>query len=297
MPSHWTYADECDPASHLEQGDILLPTQALRAALTQAHPHFTDDKFLGFVVITQTCDLVKRPLPSAPYVAIAAVRSLRSVLPKLLKSACDPWNVGIFPESRKDLARKLLERLFNQNEQALGVFYLHPDGDIGLGEPAVALLRVSVALKAEHYEALVSARTGRLKTDFQAKLGWLVANLYGRAASADWSDQPSGKAQLDELIESYLDDPQCCWANDEALLATGKQALPPKVPKEAAIEALENARPAALKERIADEAVKALKVVAANRNAPIALTEDQLKAFRSRLVNSPIAGLLKPKTL
>lgn len=117
MPSHWTYAPECDPASDLEQGDFLLPSQVLRTALQQAHPHFTADKFLGFVVITQTCDLVRRPAPSAPYVAVAAVRSLRSVLPKLLSSACDPWNVGIFPESRKDSARKLLERIFNQNEQ------------------------------------------------------------------------------------------------------------------------------------------------------------------------------------
>ena len=125
----------------------------------------------------------------------------------------------------------------------MGVFYLHPDADLGLGEPAVALLRVSVALKSTHYAALIAARAGRLKADFQAKLGWLVANLYGRAASADWSDQPGGQDQLETLINGYLDDPQCCWADDEALITHGRNGLPPTVPVATAIEALEKLRP------------------------------------------------------
>jgi hypothetical protein len=227
------------------------------------------------------------------------VRSLRSVLPKLLAAACDPWNVGIFPESRKDSARKLLERLFNQNEQALGVFYLHPDGDLQIGEDAVALLRVSVALKSTHYEALVSARRGRLKIDFQAKLGWLVANLYGRAASADWTDQVGGKESLDALIDRYLDDPaSCSWADDEAMrLARAEGSLPPKVTVEQALEALESLRPSDLRERIADEAIKALQVIARNPAAPLELSDAQIKAFRSKLINSRIGGLLKPKTI
>ncbi len=295
MPSHWTYAP-CKPASDLEQGDFLLQTAELRAALTEAHPHFTKEKFLGFVVITQTCDLVRRPSPATPFVAIAAVRSLRSVLPKLLRTACDPWDVGIFPESRRDSARKLLERLFNQNEQALGVFYFHPDADLELGEPAVALLRVSVALKAQHYDALLSARRGRLRADFQAKLGWLVANLYGRAASADWGDDPSGKDKLAAMISACLDDP--LWANDEALMsAQSKKSLPPNVSVEDAVKELARLTPPDIKERVADEAVLALQNVARHPKAPLTLSQEQLDAFRKRFVNGRLAGLLKPKTI
>jgi hypothetical protein len=295
VPSHWTYAP-FEPASDLEQGDFLLPTPELHAALTQAHRHFTAEKYLGFVVITQTCDLVRRPSPAAPFVAIAAVRSLRSVLPKLLRSACDPWNVGIFPESRRDSARKLLERLFNQNEQALGVFYFHPDADLELGEPAVALLRVSVALRTEHYDALLTSRRGRLRLDFQAKLGWLVANLYGRAASADWGDAPGGKEKLAEIINGCLADP--LWANDEALMsAKTKKALPPDVSVEDAVKELERLTPPEIKERVADEAVLALQNVARHPKAPLTLTQEQLDAFRKRFVNGRLGGLLKPKTI
>src|SRR5205807_2422402 len=41
---------------------------------------------------------------------------------------------------------ELLERIINQNEQTLGLFYLEPDGDLKLAVGAVALLRVTIVL-------------------------------------------------------------------------------------------------------------------------------------------------------
>lgn len=43
--------------------------------------------------------------------------------------------------------------------------------------------------------------------------------------------------------------------------------------------------------------MKALQGVARNPKTPLALTDEQLKAFRNRLVNGRLAGLLKPKAL
>ena len=43
-------------------------------------------------------------------------------------------------------------------EQKLGLFYLFPDGEIGIGENAVAFLRISVAFRAEHYNLMTRAR-------------------------------------------------------------------------------------------------------------------------------------------
>jgi len=274
----------------------LVPTPKLKTALREAHPHFIQDKYLGFVVITQSCDLVRRKgaMPSAPYVAIAAVRSLSAVLPKLLSTACDPWNSGIFPESRRESAKRLLERVFNQNEQGLGVFYLHPDHDVEIAEHAIALLRVSVALRHSHYDALVDARRGRLKPAFQAKLGWLVANLYGRAATEDWADQKNGGERLSKLIKEQLEDPSCVWEDDEAMrLAKEKGQLPPNLPREQALAAIADHRPKPLNERIADEVVKILLSVAKNRDAPLTLTDSQVTSIRQRAVNSPISRLLR----
>ena len=72
------------------------------------------------------------------------------------------WRAGVFRMNKKGKARELLERLLDQNEQALGLFYLHSDSDLGIGDPSVAYLRITVALKTDHYPILQGARKGRL---------------------------------------------------------------------------------------------------------------------------------------
>jgi len=202
---HWTYSQpELD--SDLQQGDFLVPTDELREILSDVHPHFCADKYIGFVVTTQTCDLVRRgsKSPKAHYINIAAVRSLKDTAAPLFERIARPVAKGIFLESNRVTAKEFLHRLFNQNEQALGLFYLHPDADIGLGDHSVAFLRIVIALRAEHYSKLLTARRGGLKPAFQAKLGWLVGNLYSRAATPDWSEQEGGKNELDQLECLYL---------------------------------------------------------------------------------------------
>jgi hypothetical protein len=162
MATHWTY-EAFEPASDLHQGDILWPTAELMGLFKEVHPHFCQDKYLAFMVITQSCDLaVRAGFPSTRYINLAVVRSLSEVLRSLLDTACKPLKPGLYPAKRKNDAVALLQRLFNQNEQKLGLFYLFPDGEIGIGENAVAFLRVSVAFRAEHYDLMTRARRGRL---------------------------------------------------------------------------------------------------------------------------------------
>lgn len=220
----------------LEQGDLLWPTQELRNVLREVHPRFCLDKYLAFAVTTQSCDLVRRPLPAASYLNIAVVRPLASILCKLLGAVAKPVapGSGLFKAGSKVEAKRFLGRLFNQNEQKLGLFYLHPDADLGLGEHAVALLRVSVALKATHYQTIQHARFGRLRPEFQAKLGWLVGNLYGRPATPDWSEKPEGQKQVENLIEQFLggsDEAGPCWVDDALVAAAaGKVSVQDKSP-------------------------------------------------------------------
>jgi hypothetical protein len=118
---------------------------------------------------------------------------------------------------------RLLERLFDQNEQALGTFFLYPDADAGIAEPAVAFLRVSIALRTEHYEVLRGARVGALRPDFRAKLGWLTGNLYARPAAPDWSERPNGKKQREELVERCLKEVK--WVDDGVVAAAQQQHI------------------------------------------------------------------------
>ena len=188
-PSHWTYASLPKGEDDLAQGDILQPSEELRALFHDVHKHFDDDKYLAFIVASQTCDLARRkgePEPKAKYIALATVRSLSSVAPGLFESIGKAITPGVFAASAKPRALELLKRIFNQNEQALGLFYLHPDTAVGIGEPAVAFLRVTVSVRAQHYPTLTQARSGRFKEEFRAKLGWLLGNLYARPATPDW---------------------------------------------------------------------------------------------------------------
>ena len=59
MALHWTYCT-FDPSSDLQQGDILSRTDELLAVLKNVHSYFCDERYLAFIVVTQSCDLVRR---------------------------------------------------------------------------------------------------------------------------------------------------------------------------------------------------------------------------------------------
>lgn len=282
---HWTYAP-WDPESDLEQGDLLLPTQELRDVLAQVHRHFCDEKYLGFCVASQSCDLVRRgetPI-RARYVSIATVRSLRQVLPRLLATMSPPVAPGVFRASFKLEAKKFLARLFDQNEQALGLFYLHPDTGVGLGEAAVVFLRVKVALRSEHYPVLVRARKARLDPEFRAKFGWLVGNLYSRADAPDWSDFDGGRKAISNMTEEYLAERieglGPAWVEDE-LVEAGLSANVQFQDRDRTelLDELERHRPKPRLEQLID-------VVSAEVGKVIETDEERLKKLANRLRNS-----------
>lgn len=191
-PEYFTY-EACDDSDDLYQGDILGPKKELQDVLRQVHPHFTDSKYTHFVVLTQTCDLVRRnhqPCKSS-YINIAVVRPLEDVLLTFLDRCCHNHLLapGIYKADAKNAAIAFLQRLLDQNEQAMGLFYLHPDSALGIAVPSVIMLQVSIAVRAsEHYAALANTRVGRLRGDFRDKLGWLTGNLYARVATQDMDE-------------------------------------------------------------------------------------------------------------
>lgn len=207
MPTHWTY-DPLDPEEDLYQGDIIGRSDHLLKVLRPVHGYFCDPKYLGFLVISQTCDLVVRGGEcKTRYINLAVIRSLDDVIPDLLDEECGTPIPGVLSEDKKSNAKQLIERIINQNEQAHGMLYLHPDGDVQIGVPSIALLRVSIALRAKtHYRTLKDARVkgGRLAPSFRNKLGWLTGNLYSRVDTVDWPEKEgrnNAKKRVDELFD------------------------------------------------------------------------------------------------
>ena len=213
QPIHFTYQTIVNEKDDLRQGDIISRTKAIQSILKEVHPHFLDSKSNAFLVLTQTCDLVRREKNTCKtrYINLAVVRPLSDILCNLLDKECKKVTIGeqscegLYTKESKSKARMLLQRIINQNEQAMGLFYLHNDAGVEIPEPSVALLQVSIAVRAkDHYDNLVTSRRGRLSAEFQSKLGWLIGNLFSRVASPDWpSDQ--GNELINELLG--LDDP------------------------------------------------------------------------------------------
>jgi hypothetical protein len=205
-PTHWTYK-EFSPNDGLFQGDIITRKAPLLDILREVHKHFTDPKYLAFIVLTQTCDLVVRGKScKAKHLSLAVVRPLSALMPEVLADLCQSPCPGVYSKDRRIEAEEFLHRVLNQNEQANGWVYLHPDADAGIAEPAVAMLRVSISLRAaEHYQTLQQARCGRLDTEYRNKLGWLKGNLYARIDTTDWGEQKASTETEKAIIKDLLD--------------------------------------------------------------------------------------------
>jgi len=199
MEPHFTYT--LPEGADLRQGDVLVRSQVLEAALGSAGQQALDSQYVAYLVTTQSCDLVRRKgaKPSASHVGLAPVLPLEIVLRSLFDSVAEPIHDGVYAEEDRHKVEGLLDRIFNQNEQHLGLFYLHEDEQVGLSMPCLAMLRRQFSVEAQCYEALLAGRRGALIPEFRAKLGWLIGFLYARAATPDWSAK-----ELSELRRRWL---------------------------------------------------------------------------------------------
>jgi hypothetical protein len=195
---------------------------------------------------------------------------------------------GVYLQETKDEANKLLDRLFNQNEQALGLFYLHPDVDVGIAMPSVALLRVTVTLRVEHYDVVREARRGRLCTEFRNKLGWLVGNLYSRIGTEDWSDPPERRKELDKLVKGCLDAGDfAAWAPlwvPEAWVSAAREkgVEVGELERARALSILEAHRPPTAKAQLIEQVLRVLTDVLPS------IDDETLKRIRNRLNNDSL---------
>lgn len=259
MASHWTYEKIEKEDEPLRQGDILWPRPELRRLFEEIHPHFCDSKYIAFVITTQSCDLVRRDGKpcKADYINLAVVRDLESCLSQFLDNVCQKVSPSVYLKGSKVEAYQLLTRILNQNEQMLGLFYLHPDADtVGISDYAVVLLRVAVAVHAkEHYELLQKVRTGRLAGQFRNKLGWLVGNLYSRVGTPDWSEQKDGDKQMEKLISYLIDSDLYIWVSKSLVNAAKKAGVCiDEIPSGRLMVELKKYQPAPFKEQIAEAA-------------------------------------------
>ncbi len=116
---------------------------------------------------------------------MAAIRPIKDVL---LMEAAKHQHVklqatNIVGNKARDKLAMFLESLMDNNKA--GLFYLHTDPSLDITEPYCAILQLSISLPAEHYDKCLRAKIAQLKEPFQAKLGWLIGNMYSRVATTE----------------------------------------------------------------------------------------------------------------
>ena len=186
---HFTYKANPD-FSTLCQGDVLSITDDLRLLLKEIHPYFNGDQYKYFIVLTQSCDLVRREGNDckSAYITLAAIKSFDDFFKSIMKRNGLAQSVGdymLMYTSQERKAYQLIERLYNNTES--DYFFLYKDEELGFPFSMVAYLKVSIALKSkEHYDTCLNAKIIELADEFKAKLGWLVGNIYSRVGTTDW---------------------------------------------------------------------------------------------------------------
>lgn len=215
---HFTYKNPPDMHS-LCQGDLLKITDSIRGILKDIHPYFLNEQYKYFMVLTQSCDLVRRngSKCKTPYITLAAVRDFDTFFEDyLIKDKCaEKVNDILLMDSKKrDRAYQFLERLYNNTEP--DYFFLYREAALSFPNSMVVTLKVSIALKSElHYDACLAAKVLELSDEFKAKLGWLVGNIYSRVGTTDWESIMTS-SERSEMLSNELSS-HCVIASKEQI--------------------------------------------------------------------------------
>lgn len=225
-PTCFTYEPPTDP--DLQQGDILAKTAGIQEILEKVHPYYKNDSYTNFIVLTQSCDLVRRDdgPPKSRYITLAAVRPLHIVIERELEKYQSPIakKAMVCKEGAREKLEFFVQQLLNNNSSEF--FYLHPEPQLDFSEPSCAFLRLSVSIKSsEHYETCYASRILSLDQMFQAKLGWLVGSMYSRVGTEDWVPNEATKEKFEEMIKDILEG-HCDFVDGKKLKLAEKSPPP-----------------------------------------------------------------------
>lgn len=199
----------------LSQGDIIVRNEEIANTIGQAHQYYaTASDYTHFVVLTQSCDLVRRNGKfNAPYITIAAAKPFQKTVTDFLASQSRNIKGSEFqfhPISALGKVKQLLERHLHNTESEF--FFLPQSGHQNIDEDLVVFLRLTIALRKDHYDAIAASKIAELADVFQAKLGWLKGNIYSRVATPDLEDRGINSAQTKkDFYDKYIPQGEMIW--------------------------------------------------------------------------------------
>jgi len=222
---HFTYSEP--KLDQLRQGDILRKTPELLSLIREVHPHYANEDYLYFQVLTQSCDLVRRngKICKSRYLTLAAVRPMRLIVERALDGYEKKFifdNQLFCSSVHRRALKDLFVKLFNNNDTQN--FFLKASPDYGIDVDCCAQLHLSIAIRAyQHYDLCLGAKILELRDEFRAKLGWLVGNLYSRVGTQDYvpGAMPDEKA-FEEFVQRTMEE-YVAWVPEKDYATYQKQ--------------------------------------------------------------------------
>jgi hypothetical protein len=212
-------------SNDLQQGDILEKTDGIKLILKEIHPHYLDESYTRFIVLSQTCDLVRRGSNGCKtrYITLGVIRPLSLLIEREIEQYQDGFDkeANVCRISDKSKLNQFLERLFNNNEPEY--FYIEPQPEVNMAEPSCAFLRLSISIRAyQHYDVCFKAKKLSLSESFRAKLGWMIGNVYSRIGTEDWVPGTLTKNAFKTKIKNTLEE-LSQWVDDQRLESVKKE--------------------------------------------------------------------------
>jgi len=201
--------------TQLAQGDLLKRTPELAEAVGQAHSYYAEaNDYTHFLVLTQSCDLVRRASGcKTRYITVCAVRPLSVAVDREMSKFTNemegfPFRVGDL--DRGILARQYLDRVMNNTVD--GMFFIPRGSADTVDEHLCAFLPLSIALRTSHYDICLGAKVAQAEEIFAAKIGSLASGLYGRIATPDLHEKrPASVSSFKEEFFEELGYASVAW--------------------------------------------------------------------------------------
>lgn len=197
----------------LSQGDVIRRTGEVNECIEGAHLLDADaSDCTHLVVITQSCDLVKRRLKTE-HITLAAAKPFSVAIENYFRQnakSIDGSDFSYYPTKMQNQALQLVERHLNNTEKDF--FFLPASDRHGIPKDLAVYLRLTITLESKHYETLADAKIAELADIFRAKLGWLVGDMYSRVATPDLDEQGSKGSEIkNTFYDKYVRKDNIYW--------------------------------------------------------------------------------------
>ena len=110
-------------------------------------------------------------------------------------------NQYILEKNEIDKLKDKLSKLIN-NSESKSHFFLPAKSPFT--REMIAILNLSYSFRVCHYDEMLDKRVLGLKSEFQAKVGHIIAELYGRVGTSDLSDHNWSNDKIRKHIKGYL---------------------------------------------------------------------------------------------